>query len=134
MLFKPMGENNALRIQGNFISDGEIEKVIRYVSSQQPPQYETMSAVEEPVGPQPSGSAGPKKASDDPLYNEMLEYAVRAGTVSASKLQRQFGVGFNRASKIIDEFEEAGIVGPQKGSKPREVLIKMEGVTPDSEE
>ena len=134
MLFKPMGENNALRIQGNFISDGEIEKVIRYVSSQQPPQYETMVASEEPVGPQAAGSTGPKKASDDPLYNEMLEYAVRAGTVSASKLQRQFGVGFNRASKIIDEFEENGIVGPQKGSKPREVLIKMEGATPDSEE
>ena len=134
MLFKPMGENNALRIQGNFISDDEIERVIKYVSSQQPPQYETMSAVEESA-PQGGGQvSGPKKASDDPLYNEMLEYAVRAGSVSASKLQRQFGVGFNRASKIIDEFEEAGIVGPQKGSKPREVLIKMEGVTPDSEE
>ena len=134
MLFKPMGENNPLRIQGNFISDGEIEKVIKYVSSQQPPQYETIVATEEPVGPQGGGSTGPKKASDDPLYNEMLEYAVRAGSVSASKLQRQFGVGFNRASKIIDEFEENGIVGPQKGSKPREVLIKMEGATPDSEE
>ena len=134
MLFKPMGENNALRIQGNFISDGEIEKVIRYVSSQQPPQYETMSAVEDSAPAAGGQVSGPKKASDDPLYNEMLEYAVRAGSVSASKLQRQFGVGFNRASKIIDEFEEAGIVGPQKGSKPREVLIKMEGVTPDSEE
>ena len=64
----------------------------------------------------------------------MLEYAVRAGSISASKLQRQFGVGFNRASKIIDEFEADGIVGPQKGSKPREVLIKMEGATPHSEE
>ena len=81
-----------------------------------------------------NSSTGPKKASDDPLYNEMLEYAIRAGSVSASKLQRQFGVGFNRASKIIDEFEADGIVGPQKGSKPREVLIKMEGATPNSEE
>ena len=134
MLFKPMGENNALRIQGNFISDGEIEKVIRYVSSQQPPQYETMAATEESSEGYAGGSTGPKKASDDPLYNEMLEYAVRAGSISASKLQRQFGVGFNRASKIIDEFEADGIVGPQKGSKPREVLIKMEGVTPNSEE
>ena len=134
MLFKPMGENNALRIQGNFISDGEIEKVIRYVSSQQPPQYETIKAEETEESGYAGGSTGPKKASDDPLYNEMLEYAVRAGSISASKLQRQFGVGFNRASKIIDEFEADGIVGPQKGSKPREVLIKMEGVTPNSEE
>ena len=135
MLFKPMGENNALRIQGNFISDDEIERVIKYVSNQQPPQYETIAQQEEaePSGAT-GGSAGPKKASDDPLYNEMLEYAVRAGSVSASKLQRQFGVGFNRASKIIDEFEADGIVGPQKGSKPREVLIKMEGATPHSEE
>ncbi|MCR4581188.1 MAG: DNA translocase FtsK [Bacilli bacterium] len=135
MLFKPMGENNALRIQGNFISDDEIERVIKYVSSQQPPQYETMVAQEEPeVVSGGGGSTGPKKASDDPLYNEMLKYAVSVGSISASKLQRQFGVGFNRASKIIDEFEADGIVGPQKGSKPREVLIKMEGVTPDSEE
>ena len=135
MLFKPMGENNALRIQGKFISDDEIERVIKYVSSQQPPQYETIVQQEEvEQSGTPAANAGPKKASDDPLYNEMLEYAVRSGSISASKLQRQFGVGFNRASKIIDEFEADGIVGPQKGSKPREVLIKMEGVTPDSEE
>jgi S-DNA-T family DNA segregation ATPase FtsK/SpoIIIE len=89
---------------------------------------------EAPEGTSAAGNAGSKKASDDPLYNEMLDYAIRAGSISASKLQRQFGVGFNRASKIIDEFEADGIVGPQKGSKPREVLIKMEGVTPDSEE
>ena len=133
MLFKPMGENNALRIQGNFISDSEIEKVIKYVSSQMAPQYNEIKINNEaPEGP--GGGGGPKKASDDPLYNEMLDYAIRAGSISASKLQRQFGVGFNRASKIIDEFEADGIVGPQKGSKPREVLIKMEGVTPDSEE
>jgi S-DNA-T family DNA segregation ATPase FtsK/SpoIIIE len=134
MLFKPMGENNALRIQGNFISDGEIEKVIQYVSSQMAPQYNEIRINNEPPEGTSGPTAGPKKASDDPLYNEMLDYAIRAGSISASKLQRQFGVGFNRASKIIDEFEADGIVGPQKGSKPREVLIKMEGVTPDSEE
>ncbi len=134
MLFKPMGENNALRIQGNFISDNEIEKVIKYVSSQMKPQYdESYTKASEEVA-STNGSTGPKKASDDPLYNEMLDYAVRAGSISASKLQRQFGVGFNRASKIIDEFEADGIVGPQKGSKPREVLIKMEGVTPETDE
>ena len=133
MLFKPMGENNALRIQGNFISDGEIEKVIHFVSSQMAPQYKEIRINNEaPEGT--SAANGPKKASDDPLYNEMLDYAIRAGSISASKLQRQFGVGFNRASKIIDEFEADGIVGPQKGSKPREVLIKMEGATPDPDE
>jgi S-DNA-T family DNA segregation ATPase FtsK/SpoIIIE len=134
MLFKPMGENNALRIQGNFISDGEIEKVIQYVSSQMAPQYNEIRINNEPPEGTSAAATGPKKASDDPLYNEMLDYAIRAGSISASKLQRQFGVGFNRASKIIDEFEADGIVGPQKGSKPREVLIKMEGATPDSEE
>ena len=134
MLFKPMGENNALRIQGNFISDDEIEKVIHFVSSQMAPQYKEIRINNEAPEGTSAAANGPKKASDDPLYNEMLDYAIRAGSISASKLQRQFGVGFNRASKIIDEFEADGIVGPQKGSKPREVLIKMEGATPDSDE
>jgi S-DNA-T family DNA segregation ATPase FtsK/SpoIIIE len=119
-----------IRVQSCYVTDEDIENIIKYVSSQQSPQYENMSLVQEEIVTRTVYM----KASDDPLYSEMLEYAVRAGSVSASKLQRQFGVGFNRASKIIDEFEEAGIVGPQKGSKPREVLIKMEGVTPDSEE
>ena len=134
MLFKPMGENNAIRIQGNFISDSEIDRVIRYVSGQMAPQYDEKYSrpVEQEVIPGPSKE--PKKVSDDPLYNECLNYAIREGTVSASKLQRVFSIGFNKAAKIIDEFEENGIVGPQKGSKPREVLVKMEGVTPDSEE
>ena len=134
MLFKPMGENNALRIQGNFISDGEIEKTIKYVSSQMAPQYEEKYSkpVEEEVIP--GSSKEPKKVSDDPLYNECLDYAIREGSVSASKLQRVFSIGFNKAAKIIDDFEANGIVGPQKGSKPREVLVKMEGATPDSEE
>ena len=63
-----------------------------------------------------------------------VDYAIREGSVSASKLQRVFSIGFNKAAKIIDDFEANGIVGPQKGSKPREVLVKMEGATPDSEE
>ena len=124
MIYRTVGKNNKIRVQSCFVTDEEIDNVIKYVSSQQKPQYELYN------------SNDPKKyvVSDDPLYNEMLDYAVRAGSISASKLQRQFGVGFNRASKIIDEFEADGIVGPQKGSKPREVLIKMEGVTHDNEE
>jgi S-DNA-T family DNA segregation ATPase FtsK/SpoIIIE len=130
-----IGRNRPLTmIHGAYITDDEIEKVIRFVSSQMLPQYEEIRIINEVLDKAIDVTNKSKKASDDPLYNEMLDYAIRAGSISASKLQRQFGVGFNRASKIIDEFEADGIVGPQKGSKPREVLIKMEGATPDPDE
>jgi S-DNA-T family DNA segregation ATPase FtsK/SpoIIIE len=133
MLFKPMGQNNPTRIQGNFISDEEIENVISYVSHQQNAQYNT-SLTE--VAPSSSGgaggSAGAAGEDDDPLYNEIVDYCIQTGKVSASLLQRKFRLGYNRAARIVDILEERGIIGPQNGSKPREVLIKMK--SEDTEE
>lgn len=63
---------------------------------------------------------------DDPLYNEIVEFVVTSGKASASLLQRRFKLGYNRAARIIDLLEERGIIGPQNGSKPREVLVKLE--------
>jgi S-DNA-T family DNA segregation ATPase FtsK/SpoIIIE len=126
MLFKPMGQNNPTRIQGNFISDEEIENVISYVSHHQNAQYNT-SLTE--VAPSSSGgaggSAGAAGEDDDPLYNEIVDYCIQTGKVSASLLQRKFRLGYNRAARIVDILEERGIIGPPNGSKPREVLIKM---------
>ena len=71
---------------------------------------------------------------DDPLYNEIVEFAVRTGKISASLIQRKYRLGYNRAARIIDLLEERGIIGPQNGSKPREVLFKMNKEETGSEE
>ena len=63
---------------------------------------------------------------DDPLYNEIVEFAIQTGKVSTSLLQRRFRLGYNRAARVVDLLEERGIVGPANGSKPREVLVKLD--------
>ena len=62
---------------------------------------------------------------EDPLYNEIVEFAIKTGRISASLIQRKYRLGYNRAARIIDILEEKGIIGPQNGSKPREVLVKL---------
>ena len=126
MLFKPMGQNNAQRIQGNFISDEEIEKVISYVSKEMTPQYnESMTVAQGSSSNGGGGGSTGGSDDDDPLYNEIVDYCIQSGKVSASLLQRKFRLGYNRAARIVDLLEERGIIGPQNGSKPREVLVKM---------
>ena len=73
-----------------------------------------------------SGAGSPKEEYDDPLYNEIVDFAIQSGKISASLLQRRFRLGYNRAARIVDLLEERGIIGPQNGSKPREVLVKLE--------
>ncbi len=121
MLYLPMGENMPIRIQGAFITDDEIRRVIEYVSKEQKPKY-----VEEELTASSSSSGGETEEYDDPLYNEIVEFAVKTGKVSASLLQRRFRLGYNRAARIIDLLEERGVIGPMNGSKPREVLVKLE--------
>ena len=76
----------------------------------------------------------PKEDGDDPLYNEIVEFAVKTGKISASLIQRKYRLGYNRAARIIDLLEERGIIGPQNGSKPREVLVRLEGNNIEGEE
>ena len=124
MLYLPMGENNPIRIQGNFISDEEIERVIDYVSKEQVASYDHSITEAEPTHMAAEGME--KEEYDDPLYNEIVDFAIQTGKISASLIQRRFRLGYNRAARIIDLLEERGIIGPSNGSKPREVLVKME--------
>lgn len=124
MLYFPMGASVTERVQGNFISDDEVERVIEYVSSQQAASYDKM--LEEIPESHMAGEGSPSEEYDDPIYDQVVEFAVQTGKVSASLLQRRFKVGYNRAARIVDLLEERGIVGPQNGSKPREVLVKIE--------
>ena len=124
MLFLPMGSNTPTRIQGCFISDDEIRRVINAVCEEQKASYdESFTKLQEE-----SSTTGGLDASDggDPMYDEVVEFAVSTGKISASLIQRRFRFGYNRAARIIDLLEERGIVGPQNGSKPREVLVKKE--------
>ena len=125
MLYLPMGENAPIRIQGNFISDEETQRLIDYVSKEQIAQYDN-TLTESAPNHMAAGEGFEKEEYDDPLYNEIVDFAIETGKISASLVQRRFKVGYNRAARIIDLLEERGIIGPQNGSKPREVLVKLE--------
>lgn len=124
MLYLPMGENTPIRIQGNFISDEETERLIEYVSKEQVATYD--NSITEINDNHMAGAGSGSEEYDDPLYNEIVDFAISTGKISASLIQRRFRVGFSRAARIIDLLEERGIIGPQNGSKPREVIVQMQ--------
>ena len=129
MLFLPMGESIPMRIQGAFVSEEEIEKLVNYTISQQKAVYDETITVDK-SGDSGSSSNGDDYSSsdeyDDPIYNEVVDFAVSTGKISASLIQRKFRLGYNRAARIVDLLEERGIIGPPNGSKPREVLVKLD--------
>lgn len=115
MLFKQKGEMNLLRVQGCIVSDKSISSVISYICKQQPATYdEVYSPKEEKL----------RDEFDDSIYDEVVNFVLQTGKISASLIQRKFRLGYNRAARIIDLLEERGIIGPQIGSAPREVLVK----------
>ena len=129
MLFLPMGESTPLRIQGAYVSEEELQKIVDFVIDQQKAVYDESLTIDR-GGSSSSSSSGDAYSSedqyDDPLYNEIVEFAVQTGKISASLIQRKHHLGYNRAARIIDLLEERGIIGPANGSKPREVLVKLE--------
>ncbi len=130
MLYLPMGENVPTRIQGCYIDDNEIKRIIDHVSKEQGAHYDAaMENLDVAGGNGIHGLPNEKEEFDDPLYNEIVEFAIQTGKVSTSLLQRRFRLGYNRAARVVDLLEERGICGPANGSKPREVLIKLEDKT-----
>ncbi len=129
MLFLPQGENSPTRIQGAWISENEIKKIVDFVCDQQIAQYDQrFQNLEVTEGKPTTGVDANTEVEDeydDPLYNDIVEFVVTTGKASASLLQRRFKLGYNRAARVIDLLEERGIIGPMNGSKPREVLVKL---------
>ena len=116
MLFLPMGASKPVRVQGAFVSDQEVEDVVRFVKEQQGARYnEEMIPGEVQEEQQP--------VVDDELYDQAVQIVAEAQTASASLLQRRLRVGYTRAARLIDMMEANGVVGPYEGSKPREVRI-----------
>ena len=126
MLFAPMGESVPTRIQGCFISDGEISKLIEYCKTQAVVKYNEEFTSEEIHTSSSGSSNSDADGGDDPMYDEIVEFAIQTGKISASLIQRRFRFGYNRAARMVDLLEARGIIGPQNGSKPREVLVKMQ--------
>ena len=127
MLYDPMGASTLTRIQGAFISEEEVSKIVDFVIDQQKANYDEsfMKLDEEPAK---TNSVDPDDVdNDDPLYNEVVEFVITSKKASSSLLQRRFKIGYNRAARLIDLLEERGIIGPQNGSKPREVLVSLDG-------
>ena len=136
MLFLPQGENTPIRIQGTFIDEDEIKKVVEHTINQQKAHYDSTFLMdeEEMNGTTMVGNDKGSSDYDEPLYNDVVEFVVTQGKASASLLQRRFHFGYNRAARCIDLLEERGIVGPSRGSKPREVLVKVEATNSNDEE
>lgn len=125
MLYLPMGENIPIRIQGAFVDDDEVKKVVDYCRKFGKAKYnESMMDLDNTSNETTHDKTDVD--NDDPLYNEIVEFAIKSGKISASLIQRKYRLGYNRAARIIDTLEERGIIGAQNGSKPREVLIKLE--------
>lgn len=123
MLYVPVGETVATRVQGVFVSDDEVQSICDFVSKQAKPKYEDaflrLEALDNSMG---SGSDD----VGDPLYEEVKEFIVQTRKASTSLIQRKFSIGYARAARLIDTMEERGIIGPSRGSKPREVYVKNE--------
>ena len=125
MLYFPMGESSPTRVQGCFVNDDEIKRLIDYCKNQATAKYD--SAFENVNQNTSSGSGNSAVGGDDDdAYNDVVEFAIQTGKISASLIQRRFRFGYNRAARMMDLLEARGIVGPQNGSKPREVLVKLE--------
>lgn len=124
MLYKPQDDNTPTRIQGTFITDEEIKKIVDYTVKQQKAKYdETLLMDSEEMNA--TTMVEEQDATEEPLYNDMVDFVVSQQKASTSLLQRRFKIGYNRAARAIDLLEERGIIGPQNGSKPREVYMQV---------
>lgn len=115
MLFMPVGSSKPVRVQGAFLSDEEVERVVDHCIDQQKASYQ-----EEMI---PEETNEVVEEVDDELYEEAVELIIELQSASVSMLQRRFRIGYTRAARLIDAMEARGIVGPYEGSKPRTVLV-----------
>ena len=121
MLFKPIDENHPVRLQGSFISDEDVERIVTFVKNQAEADYDdNFDPGEVSENDMDSGS---ESEQGDPLFEEAKALVIETQKASASMLQRRLSVGFNRATRLMEDLEAAGVIGPSEGTKPRNVLL-----------
>jgi S-DNA-T family DNA segregation ATPase FtsK/SpoIIIE len=131
MLFSPPGSSRLVRAQGAFVSDEEVQAMVEHLKRNGPPQYAQSvqqqidrAAREDEDGEGEEGDLG----DDDELYHEAMEVLKATRRASTSMLQRKLKIGYNRAARIMEIMEEKGIVGPENGSSPREILVDLDSL------
>ena len=128
MLFYPTGATKPTRIQGAFISDKEVENIVKFIQKDGESQYDEriIESIERADEPEKVANKEDNDDGVDELLDEAIETCVETGQASTSFIQRRFKVGYARAGRIIDQMEERGIISGYQGSKPREVLMSKE--------
>lgn len=127
MLYVPPDQAKPTRIQGAFISEKEVRKLVEFLKSKQVTVEYTEEILTQPVGMKGKGGnfvTGTSSDGRDPMFEEVVRLICQFDTASASFLQRKMSIGYSRAARILDQLEQVGIVGPAEGSKPREVLVR----------
>ena len=141
MLFKPMDKTEAIRVQGAFVSDSEVESIMNFLKSQSGEAvyddeiFAEINAAAQRCGNKKSGGSGADDYEDeghessyygDQQFLDAVDLAIRSKKISTSLLQRKLSIGYGKAAKYIDMMEEIGVVSEPKGQKPRDVLISMD--------
>ena len=132
MLYSPIGASKPLRVQGCYISDEEVEELCNFIKNQGESEYsdeiqkEIESKAAQEKGASPFLDEGEGGEALDPLFDKAVDVVLESGRASTSFLQRKLSVGYSRGSKIMDQLEEKGIIGPQDGAKPREIRINKQ--------
>ena len=134
MLFSPIGSSKPTRVQGCFVTDGEVERIIEFIKqTTQPLTYDEQILAEidrHAVSDKKKGSRdkddGGGFEDEDEMLPSAIEIVVETGQASTSMLQRKLKLGYARAARLMDSMEEKGVIGPFEGSKPRQVLITKE--------
>jgi S-DNA-T family DNA segregation ATPase FtsK/SpoIIIE len=122
MLYLPAGSGTPVRVHGAFVSDNEVHRVVEHLRSRGVPDYvpEILQGVEEQEGGEPGEEAGGER---DPLYDQAVQIVTESRRASISGVQRRLKIGYNRAARMIEEMERAGLVGPLQSNGSREVLV-----------
>ena len=120
MLFKPIDENHPVRLQGSFISDDDVERIVNFIKAQADADYD--ESFDPGEVSETEGDFGSSDDAGDPLFEEAKALVIETQKASASMIQRRLSVGFNRATRLMEELELAGVIGPAEGTKPRKVL------------
>jgi S-DNA-T family DNA segregation ATPase FtsK/SpoIIIE len=132
MLFSPPGTSRLVRAQGAFVSDEEVQAMVEFLKRNGPPQYAQSvqqqidrAAKEDEEGDDEDGD---DLGDDEDLYQQALDVLKSTKRASTSMLQRRLRIGYNRAARIMEIMEEKGIVGPENGSSPREILVDLDSL------
>lgn len=126
MLFSPSGMPKPMRVQGAFISDDEVDRLLEYIKNQNEDEPEYIEGIT--ADTEESGGSAKEVEDQDELWQDALRIIMETGQASTSMLQRRFRIGFSRAGRLIDQMEVLGIIGPPQGSKPRELLMSPDQI------